>query len=81
LLKKLDGAGVINGGERAAHNRHLKAAKKLVHTLRRSEQGLAFGVCCVVLGSVPIYGRLRKKKVVAIRTTTDNIMQSSVPRL
>src|SRR5262249_39196674 len=56
FVEQLDNAGVSNGGERAVLNRNLKPKKEIVHTLRGSERGLAYGICGVELGAGPILG-------------------------
>ena len=56
LVDQLDDAGMIDGRERPEHNRHFEPAEEFVHAFRRSKQSLAFGICGILLGAIPILG-------------------------
>jgi hypothetical protein len=57
LIKQLDYAGVVDGCEWTEYNRHFESTQKLIHTLRRLEESIAFSVCGVELGALLVLGR------------------------
>src|SRR2546421_6270229 len=57
LVDQLRSSDKVKGSDRPEAYRHFQPAQKIVHAFRRSEQSLAFGVCSVLRGALPVFDR------------------------